>query len=109
MSLWHNNITIKWCKSLCAFLSRFQLSEEEYGKKGDTLRSFLQQNRLGKYNDEEMSKMKEQLQKELEEEAKWVIPGIKHSKSPYRALFVKCLPFIECVGRVDQTKMCSCQ
>ncbi|XP_050677950.1 tubulin-folding cofactor B [Leptidea sinapis] len=49
---------------------RFKLSEEEYEKKGDTLRSFLQKNRLGKYNEEEMNKMKEQQQKELEEEAK---------------------------------------
>lgn len=57
-------------KLLFTLFSRFQLSEEEYGKKGDTLRSFLQQNRLGKYNEEETSKMKEQLQKELEDEAK---------------------------------------
>ncbi|CAB3255016.1 unnamed protein product [Arctia plantaginis] len=49
---------------------RFRLSEEEYEKKGDTLRSFLQRNRLGKYNEEEMEKMKEQQQKELEDEAK---------------------------------------
>lgn len=49
---------------------RFRLSEEEYEKKGDTLRSFLQKNRLGKYNEEEMNKLKEQQQKELEEEAK---------------------------------------
>ncbi|KAJ0183504.1 hypothetical protein K1T71_001480 [Dendrolimus kikuchii] len=49
---------------------RFQLSEEEYEKKGDTLRSFLQRNKLGKYNEEEMNKFKEQQQKELEEEAK---------------------------------------
>ncbi|XP_045769421.1 tubulin-folding cofactor B [Maniola jurtina] len=49
---------------------RFRLSEEEYQKKGDTLRSFLQKNKLGKYNEEEMNKMKEQQQKELEEEAK---------------------------------------
>ncbi|CAG9787604.1 unnamed protein product [Diatraea saccharalis] len=49
---------------------RFRLSEEEYEKKGDTLRSFLQRNKLGKYNEEEMTKLKEQQQKELEEEAK---------------------------------------
>ncbi|XP_061714151.1 tubulin-folding cofactor B [Cydia pomonella] len=49
---------------------RFRLSEEEYEKKGDTVRSFLQRNRLGKYNEEEMAKMKEQQQKELEEEAR---------------------------------------
>ena len=49
---------------------RFRLSEEEYEKKGDTLRSFLQRNKLGKYNEEEMKKLKEQQQKELEEEAK---------------------------------------
>ncbi|KAM3956445.1 tubulin-binding cofactor B [Aphomia sociella] len=49
---------------------RFQLSEEDYEKKGDTLRSFLQRNKLGKYNEEEMNKLKEQQQKELEEEAR---------------------------------------
>ncbi|XP_073955015.1 tubulin-folding cofactor B-like isoform X2 [Choristoneura fumiferana] len=49
---------------------RFRLSEEEYEKKGDTVRSFLQRNRLGKYNEEEMMKIKEQQQKELEEEAR---------------------------------------
>ncbi|CAG4935271.1 unnamed protein product [Parnassius apollo] len=49
---------------------RFRLSEEEYEKKGGTLRSFLQRNKLGKYNEEEMNKLKEQQQKELEEEAK---------------------------------------
>ncbi|XP_023945076.2 tubulin-folding cofactor B [Bicyclus anynana] len=49
---------------------RFRLSEEEYGKKDDTLRSFLQRNKLGKYNEEEMNKLKEQQQKELEDEAK---------------------------------------
>ncbi|XP_046978031.1 tubulin-folding cofactor B [Vanessa cardui] len=49
---------------------RFRLSEEEYEKKGDTLRSFLQRNKLGKYNEEETNKMKEQQQKEAEEEAK---------------------------------------
>ncbi|OWR46194.1 tubulin-folding cofactor B like protein [Danaus plexippus plexippus] len=48
---------------------RFRLSEEEYEKKGDTLRSFLQRNKLGKYNEEEMNKMREQQQKEMAEEA----------------------------------------
>lgn len=52
------------------FNFRFRLSEEEYEKKGDTLRAFLQRNKLGKYNEEEMNKLKEQQQKELEEEAK---------------------------------------
>ncbi|CAH0399937.1 unnamed protein product [Chilo suppressalis] len=49
---------------------RFRLSEEDYEKKDDTLRSFLLRNKLGKYNEEEMAKLKEQQQKELEEEAK---------------------------------------
>lgn len=48
------------------------LSEEEYEKKGDTLRSFLQRNKLGKYNGEEMNKLKEEQQKDLEEEARCV-------------------------------------
>lgn len=49
---------------------RFRLSEEEYGKKGDTLRSFLQKNKLGKYNEEELQKMKEEQEKERQEEAR---------------------------------------
>lgn len=57
------------CYKIFTFV-RFRLSEEEYEKKGDTLRSFLQRNKLGKYNEEDMKKLKEQQQKELEEEAK---------------------------------------
>ena len=65
----YSSITTSIINKITSFC-RFRLSEEEYEKKGDTLRSFLQRNRLGKYNEEEMSKMKEQQQKELEDEAK---------------------------------------
>ncbi|GBP53852.1 Tubulin-folding cofactor B [Eumeta japonica] len=51
-------------------VERFQLTEEEYEKKGETLRSFLQRNKLGKYNEEEMVKLKEQQEAELKEEAR---------------------------------------
>ncbi|CAK1585699.1 unnamed protein product [Parnassius mnemosyne] len=64
---------------------RFRLSEEEYEKKGDTLRSFLQRNKLGKYNEEEMNKLKEQQQKELEEEAKLAASVVVGARCEVRA------------------------
>ncbi|KAI8422021.1 hypothetical protein MSG28_009922 [Choristoneura fumiferana] len=42
----------------------------DVGSSDSAERSFLQRNRLGKYNEEEMMKIKEQQQKELEEEAR---------------------------------------
>ncbi|XP_067013539.2 tubulin-folding cofactor B isoform X2 [Anabrus simplex] len=43
---------------------RFQLSEEEYAKRTDTLKHYLEQNRLGKYSEEEMRKREEERLKE---------------------------------------------
>ncbi|XP_041979912.1 tubulin-folding cofactor B-like [Aricia agestis] len=63
---------------------RFRLSEEEYEKKDDTLRAFLQRNKLGKYNEEEMNKLKEQQQKELEEEAKLAASVVVGSRCAVR-------------------------
>lgn len=49
---------------------RFKLSEEAYQQKQDTLRAFLQKNKLGKYNEEEMKQLKLQQEAEAQEEAK---------------------------------------
>ncbi|KAG7299206.1 hypothetical protein JYU34_017757 [Plutella xylostella] len=51
-------------------VEKFELSESEYEKKSDTVRAFLLKNKLGKYNEEEMKRIREQQEKELEEEAK---------------------------------------
>lgn len=45
---------------------KFELSEEEYAKRTDTLKSYLERNRMGKYNDEEMKKREEERRKEIE-------------------------------------------
>uniref|UniRef100_A0A182PFA7 CAP-Gly domain-containing protein n=1 Tax=Anopheles epiroticus TaxID=199890 RepID=A0A182PFA7_9DIPT len=52
---------------LQANVPKFELSQEEYDKKADSLRSFLRKNKLGKYNEEEMAKQEEE-RKRLEEE-----------------------------------------
>uniref|UniRef100_A0A6P7GVT6 Tubulin-folding cofactor B n=1 Tax=Diabrotica virgifera virgifera TaxID=50390 RepID=A0A6P7GVT6_DIAVI len=51
---------------------KFELSQDEYDKKGDTVRSFLMKNKMGKYNQENIQK-KEQ----LEEEEKKLTESIK--------------------------------
>lgn len=48
-------------------VKKFEISEEEYAKKTDTVKAFLEKNKLGKYNEEEMKKKIEE--KKLEEEA----------------------------------------
>ncbi|BES93034.1 CAP-Gly domain [Nesidiocoris tenuis] len=47
-------------------VEKFELSQEEYDKRSDTVRSFLKRNRLGKFDEEEMKK--KQVEKEKEEE-----------------------------------------
>ncbi|KAG0715451.1 Tubulin-folding cofactor B [Chionoecetes opilio] len=52
-------------------VEKYELPEEEYNKRGDSVRSFLQKNRLGKYNAEELKqKQQEKEQQEQEEETK---------------------------------------
>ncbi|XP_037942691.1 tubulin-folding cofactor B-like [Teleopsis dalmanni] len=46
-------------------VEKFELSEDQYEKKTDTVRNFLKQNRLGKYNEDELRE-KEKRQKEQE-------------------------------------------
>uniref|UniRef100_A0A2M4AME0 Putative tubulin-specific chaperone b tubulin folding cofactor b n=1 Tax=Anopheles triannulatus TaxID=58253 RepID=A0A2M4AME0_9DIPT len=47
---------------------KFELSQEEYDKKADSLRSFLRNNRLGKYNEEVMVKLEEERKRQEEED-----------------------------------------
>lgn len=49
-------------------VEKFTLSEEEYSKKSDTVRGFLQKNKLGRYNEEEMRQLKEQQELDEKEE-----------------------------------------
>ncbi|KAK9303284.1 hypothetical protein QLX08_005043 [Tetragonisca angustula] len=48
-------------------VEKFEISEEEYAKRTDTVKAFLEKNKLGKYNEEEMKKRAEE--KKQEEEA----------------------------------------
>lgn len=48
-------------------VSKFEISEEEYNKKGDSVRSFLRKNKWGKY-DPEFQKNQEELSKQKETE-----------------------------------------
>ncbi|XP_033228374.1 tubulin-folding cofactor B [Belonocnema kinseyi] len=49
-------------------VEKFEISEEEYAKRSDTVKAFLEKNRLGKYNDEEMKRREEEKKKEQEAE-----------------------------------------
>lgn len=55
-------------------VKKFEISEEEYAKKTDTVKAFLEKNKLGKYNEEEMRKRAEE--KKLEEEAEECLAGL---------------------------------
>ncbi|XP_062539783.1 tubulin-folding cofactor B [Armigeres subalbatus] len=50
-------------------VQKFELSQEEYDKKQDSLRNYLKRNRLGKYNEEEMAKLEEERKKQEDEDA----------------------------------------
>ncbi|XP_076235334.1 tubulin-binding cofactor B [Calliopsis andreniformis] len=51
-------------------VEKFEISEEEYAKRTDTVKAFLEKNKLGKYNEEEMrKKAEEKRQEEQAEEA----------------------------------------
>ncbi|XP_029671556.1 tubulin-folding cofactor B [Formica exsecta] len=49
-------------------VEKFEISEEEYAKKTDTVKAFLEKNKLGKYNEEEMKKKMEEKKREEEAE-----------------------------------------
>uniref|UniRef100_A0A0P4W9W7 CAP-Gly domain-containing protein n=1 Tax=Scylla olivacea TaxID=85551 RepID=A0A0P4W9W7_SCYOL len=49
-------------------VEKYELSEGEYNKRNDSVRSFLVKNKLGKYNEEEVKRKQEEKQKQEEEE-----------------------------------------
>ncbi|XP_058839404.1 tubulin-folding cofactor B [Topomyia yanbarensis] len=51
-------------------VAKFELSQEEYDKKQESLRNYLRQNKLGKYNEEEMRKLELERKKQEEEDAR---------------------------------------
>ncbi|KAL1378509.1 hypothetical protein pipiens_015538 [Culex pipiens pipiens] len=52
-------------------VAKFELSQDEYDSKQDSVRNYLRRNKLGKYNEEEMAKLEEERkQQEAEEAAK---------------------------------------
>lgn len=51
-------------------VEKFDLTEEQYKAKQDTLRNFLKSNKLGKYDEEEMQKLEEKKKLAAEEEKK---------------------------------------
>ncbi|XP_034951086.1 tubulin-folding cofactor B [Chelonus insularis] len=53
-------------------VEKFTISEEEYSKRSDTVKAFLEKNKLGKYNEEEMKKKEEERKQEREMEEEMV-------------------------------------
>ncbi|KAJ9582465.1 hypothetical protein L9F63_003158, partial [Diploptera punctata] len=49
-----------------AKVEKFEMSLEDYSKRTDTVRSFLERNKLGKFNEEEMKRREEEKRKEEE-------------------------------------------
>jgi len=45
-------------------VEKYELTDDQYSKRTDTVRSFLQRNKLGKYNEAEMERLKEEKEKE---------------------------------------------
>lgn len=50
-------------------VEKFELSQEQYAKRSDTVAAYLKRNKLGKYNEEEMEKLRIEKEKEDKEEA----------------------------------------
>ncbi|KAL0117181.1 hypothetical protein PUN28_010192 [Cardiocondyla obscurior] len=55
-------------------VKKFEISEEEYAKKTDTVKAFLEKNKLGKYNQDDVKKRAEE--KKLEEEEEERLAGL---------------------------------
>nr|CAG4636011.1 EOG090X02PU [Eubosmina coregoni] len=50
-------------------VAKFELTEEDYSKRSDTVKAFMERNRMGKYNEDNLKKKQEEQQiKETEEE-----------------------------------------
>lgn len=50
-------------------VEKFELSQDQYAKRSDTVKAYLQRNKLGKYNEEEMERLRIEKEKEDKEEA----------------------------------------
>lgn len=50
-------------------VQKFELSQDEYDKKQDSVRNYLRKNKLGKYNEEEMAKLEEERKRQEAEDA----------------------------------------
>ncbi|KAL7288942.1 hypothetical protein TKK_0016905 [Trichogramma kaykai] len=53
-------------------VEKFELSEDQYASRSDTVKAFLKEHKLGKYNEEETKRKEEEKQKELENEEKLI-------------------------------------
>lgn len=51
-------------------VEKFEISEEDYSKRSDSVRAFKERNKLGRFNQEQMKKREEEQQQKEEEEAK---------------------------------------
>jgi len=49
-------------------VEKYELTEDEYAKRGDTVQSYLKRNKMGKYNAEEMQKLDEQKAQQIKDE-----------------------------------------
>lgn len=49
-------------------VEKFELTDQQYEQKEDSVRSFLKRNRLGKYNEEEMKQIEEKRKQAAEDE-----------------------------------------
>jgi len=50
-------------------VEKFELTQDQYSKRTDTVKAYLQRNKLGKYNEEEMEKLRIEKETEDKEEA----------------------------------------
>lgn len=72
-----NGMRLHVIDNIAAFdqdIEKFELTDQQYANRNDSVRSFLQRNKLGKYNEEEMKqielKKQEAEQRELERQEK---------------------------------------
>lgn len=71
-------------------VEKFELTEDQYKQKQNTVRDFLFKNKLGKYNEEEMKQLEEKrkrIQEEEKELAKLAVIGARcmvTAKGPHR-------------------------
>ena len=56
-------------------MEKFELSKDDYSKRGDTVQAYLKKNKLGKYNEEEMAQLANEKAKNEEAERKLAEEG----------------------------------